>query len=219
MADRKVCVIGAGMDNWGVREASLVDLAQEAGQACFDDVPALKKEDVDGLLFASSYCGRCSFQVNAAPVMAERLGIKPTSICTRVDTLCAGGSSGIILAAGLIKAGLADVMMVAGGEKLESMPGHSVGVFSLKRGQAGDAEHNRRAGPAARDVTGSARQAGAMGVGLMDIIGEYIGGHAFDFSGVSADDQHGPAGIGGGDNNKTRVRRGLGGTGQYEQRQ
>jgi acetyl-CoA C-acetyltransferase len=106
------------MDVWGVREASLVDLAQEAAQDCYDDIPALKKEDIDGLLFASSYCGRSSFQVNAAPVMAERMGLKPTSICTRVDTLCAGGSSGIIMATGLIKSGMADVVMVAGGEKL-----------------------------------------------------------------------------------------------------
>jgi acetyl-CoA C-acetyltransferase len=118
MADRNVCIIGAGMDKWGVREASLVDLVQEAAQACFDDVPALKKEDIDGLLFASSYCGRSSFQVNAAPVIAERIGIKPTSICTRVDTLCAGGSAGIIMATGLIRSGMADVVMVTGGEKL-----------------------------------------------------------------------------------------------------
>lgn len=118
MAERKVCILGGGMSKWGVREASIVDMTQEAAKDCFDDIPALKREDVDGLLFASSYCGRRSFQVNAAPVMAERIGIKPTSMCTRVDTLCAGGSSGIILAAGLIKAGMADIMMVAGGEKL-----------------------------------------------------------------------------------------------------
>jgi len=118
MPDRNVCIIGGGMSKWGVREASIVDMTQEAAKDCFDDVPALKKEDVDGLLFASSHCGRRSFQVNAAPVMAERIGIKPTSMCTRVDTLCAGGSSGIILATGLIKAGMADIVMIAGGEKL-----------------------------------------------------------------------------------------------------
>jgi len=95
-----------------------VDLAQEAAQSCYDDIPALKKEDIDGFLFASSYCGRTSFQVNVAPVMAERIGLKPTSMCTRVDTLCAGGSSGIILATGLIRSGMADIVMVAGGEKL-----------------------------------------------------------------------------------------------------
>jgi acetyl-CoA C-acetyltransferase len=118
MAERKACIIAGGMDRWGVREASIVDLAQEAAQDCFDDIPALKKEDIDGFLFASSYCGRTSFQVNVAPVIAERIGLKPTSICARVDTLCAGGSSGIIMATGLIRSGMADVVMVAGGEKL-----------------------------------------------------------------------------------------------------
>jgi len=32
--------------------------------------PEIKRKDVDGFLFASSYCGRNPFQVNAAPVMA-----------------------------------------------------------------------------------------------------------------------------------------------------
>ncbi|MGQ9546910.1 MAG: thiolase family protein [Dehalococcoidia bacterium] len=118
MAGRDVCIIAGGMSRWGVREASIVDMAQEAAKECFDEVPALKKENIDGFLFASSYCGRTSFQVNIAPVIAERIGIKPTNMCTRVDTLCAGGSSGIILATGLIKSGIADIVMVAGGEKL-----------------------------------------------------------------------------------------------------
>jgi acetyl-CoA C-acetyltransferase len=118
MAERRVCILGGGMSKWGVRDASIIDMAQEAAQACYDDIPALKKEEIDGLLFASSYCGRTSFQVNIAPVIAERIGLKPTSICSRLDTLCAGGSSGIILATGMIKCGMADVVMVAGGEKL-----------------------------------------------------------------------------------------------------
>ncbi len=118
MAERKVCIIGGGMSQWGERKASLIDVVQEAAKDCFDDIPALKKTDVDGFLFASSYCGRNPFQVNAAPVMAERIGLKPSNMCTRLDTLCAGGSSGIILGTGLVKSGIADVVMVMGGEKL-----------------------------------------------------------------------------------------------------
>jgi len=118
MTGRDVCIIAGGMSRWGVREASIVDMAQEAAKDCFDNIPALKSKDIDGFLFASSFCGRISFQVNIAPVIAERIGIKPTNMCTRVDTLCAGGSSGIILATGLIRSGMADIVMVAGGEKL-----------------------------------------------------------------------------------------------------
>jgi acetyl-CoA C-acetyltransferase len=93
-------------------------MTQEAGKACMEDVPGLTPKDIDGFLFASSYAGRCSFQTNTAPVMAERLGLKPTSICARVDVLCAGGSTGILLAKGLVESGMADIVMVAGGEKL-----------------------------------------------------------------------------------------------------
>jgi acetyl-CoA C-acetyltransferase len=115
---RNACIIAAGMSKWGVREASLVDVFQEAGKACVEDLPGFNKNDIDGLLVATSYAGRCSFQVNTAPVVAERLGLKPTSICARVDVLCAGGSAGIILAKGLVESGMADCVMVAGGEKL-----------------------------------------------------------------------------------------------------
>jgi acetyl-CoA C-acetyltransferase len=115
---RKAVILGGGQCKWGVREAHFVDLFQEAAKACFDDIPALKPKDVDGLIVATSYAGRCSFQVNTAPVIAERLGMKPTSICTRCDTLCAGGSTAIILAKGLVESGNADIVAVTGGEKL-----------------------------------------------------------------------------------------------------
>ena len=118
MNKRNACIIAAGVSDFGERQAHFVDVFQEAAKRCFDDIPDLKPKDVDGILVATSLGGRTSSQINAAPVIAERLGIKPKSICTRLDTLCAGGSSGIILATGLVQSGIADVVMVAGGEKL-----------------------------------------------------------------------------------------------------
>lgn len=116
--ERNVCIIAGGMSQWGVREASLRDMFQEAGKACFEDNPAVTNKDIDGLIVASAYTERCSFQTHLAPLVAEYLGIKPKSICVRTELLCASGSSAIILAYGLIKSGIADVIMVAGGEKL-----------------------------------------------------------------------------------------------------
>ncbi len=118
MAQRNACLIAGGMSKWGVRSASLVDVSQEAAKACLDDIPGFSHKDIDGFLYATSFAGRCSFQTNPAPVMAERMGLRPTSICARVDVLCAGGSAGILLAKGLIESGMADIVMVAGGEKL-----------------------------------------------------------------------------------------------------
>jgi acetyl-CoA C-acetyltransferase len=106
------------MSKWGVRDGSQRDFFQEAAKACYDDSPQLNPKEIDGLLVASAYTERTSYQTHLAPMVAEYAGIKPKNICARVELLCASGSSAIILAFGLIKSGQADVVMVAGGEKL-----------------------------------------------------------------------------------------------------
>src|SRR3990172_1192585 len=116
--DRNVCVVAGGMSEWGVRDGSQRDFFQEAAKACYDDNPQLNPKDIDGLLVASAYTERTSYQTHLAPLVAEYVGIQPKNICARVELLCASGSSAIILAFGLIKSGQADVVMVAGGEKL-----------------------------------------------------------------------------------------------------
>ncbi|OPY13893.1 MAG: Acetyl-CoA acetyltransferase [Syntrophus sp. PtaB.Bin001] len=118
MTNRNACIIAGGMSRWGVRAASLIDMFQEAAKDCLDQIPNLKPSAIDGLIASSSYSGRCSFQVNLAPVIAERCGLKPTSVCARVDVLCAGGSASIMLAKALVESGNAEIVMVAGGEKL-----------------------------------------------------------------------------------------------------
>src|SRR3990172_10386297 len=91
-------ILGGGVSKFGVREAHLFDLVQEAAKACSNDIPALKPADIDGLLFCSTLAGRQSSALNTAPLVVQRLGLNPTSICTRLDTLCAGSNTGIILA-------------------------------------------------------------------------------------------------------------------------
>jgi acetyl-CoA C-acetyltransferase len=116
--ERNVCVIAGGMSKWGVREGSQRDFFQEAAKACYNDNPQLNPKDIDGLLVASAYTERTSYQTHLAPLVAEYAGIKPKNICARVELLCASGSSAIILAYGMIKSGQADIVLVAGGEKL-----------------------------------------------------------------------------------------------------
>ena len=69
---RNAVILGGGQSKWGVREAHLMDLFQEAGKACLDDIPGLKPLDIDGLIVATSYAGRCSFQVNVPPMPIEK---------------------------------------------------------------------------------------------------------------------------------------------------
>lgn len=113
---RKVCMIAGGQSEWGIRQASLRDMFQEAAKACFDDNKAITNKDVDGLIVSTVRNER--LQLHIAPLVAEHLGLKPKNICCNVEVLCASGSTAIILAYSMIKAGEADVVMVVGGEKL-----------------------------------------------------------------------------------------------------
>jgi acetyl-CoA C-acetyltransferase len=122
MAQRKNAVIlGGGVSKFGVRAASIWDMLQEATSAAAQDIPGLKPTDIDGLIIASTTAGRNSHALNTAPLVAHRLGIQPTSICVRVDTLCSGSNSAIILATGLVESGISEVVLVTGAEKL-NMP-------------------------------------------------------------------------------------------------
>jgi acetyl-CoA C-acetyltransferase len=119
MASRKNAVIvGGGISKFGVRQASMFDMIQEAAKACKDDIPGLSPKDIDGLIFASTMAGRHANALNTAPLVAHRLGLKPTSICVRVDTLCSGSNTAIILATGLVESGIAEVVLVTGAEKI-----------------------------------------------------------------------------------------------------
>ena len=89
MTEKKNAVIvGGGTSKFGVRAATIFDMLQEATNAMSRDIPALQPKDIDGLIFASTTAGRNSNSLNTAPIVAHRLGIKPKSICVRVDTLC-----------------------------------------------------------------------------------------------------------------------------------
>ena len=109
---RNACIVGGGTSKFGVRAATIFDMLQEAANAMSKDIPGLKPKDIDGLILASTTAGRNSNSLNTAPIVAHRLGVKPSSICVRVDTLCSGSNTAIILATGLIESGISDVVLV-----------------------------------------------------------------------------------------------------------
>ena len=81
MAQKKNAVIvGGGTSKFGVRQAHLLDMIQEAAKACSDDIPALKPADIDGLIVATTMAGRHSSALNTAPLVVHRLGLSPTSV-------------------------------------------------------------------------------------------------------------------------------------------
>jgi len=66
------------MSLWGRRSASLVDVVQEAGKACFDDIPGIKKKRRRRIFICFILLRKKSFSgQRRATVMAERIGINP----------------------------------------------------------------------------------------------------------------------------------------------
>ena len=120
---KKVALVGAGVTKFGVRKATYRDLIWEAGKACFDSLPAIKPRDLDGLVVGSVMPERTAFQSHIASLAAEALGIRPSTLSARTEHMCASGTVGIRYAYAFIAAGLADLVMVLGVEKLTQPSG------------------------------------------------------------------------------------------------
>jgi acetyl-CoA C-acetyltransferase len=120
---RRVAVVGAGVSRFGVRRASFRDLVWEAGKACFDSLPAVKPRDVQGLVVGTVMPERTAFQSHVSSLVAEALGVRPSTLSARTEHMCASGTVGIRYAYAFIAAGLADLVMVLGVEKLNQPSG------------------------------------------------------------------------------------------------
>ena len=124
MNRRDVEVVGGVTTPFGVRPTTWTELAQEVGAALFRAVPALRSEAVDSLFVGAAEPERFAFQSHAAPIVAEQMGLRPTRILQRTELACASGQSAIRSAYAAIAAGLSDVAVAVGLEKmnLPSMP-------------------------------------------------------------------------------------------------
>ncbi|WP_353739520.1 thiolase domain-containing protein [Archaeoglobus sp.] len=117
---RNVAIVGAGITNFGRREASWKDLVVEAGKALFDDVPNLDKKDVDSFFIGAAQPERWTYQTHVAPLAAELLGIKPRRVVARTESACASGQIAIRYAWLAVASGLSDVAVVVGVEKMNT---------------------------------------------------------------------------------------------------
>jgi acetyl-CoA acyltransferase len=114
----RVYVAGVGMTAFGlVPERSIKMLVRGAVTACLSDARAAV-EDVQALVFANVGQGVLEGQTGTPGQMALRpLGFQSVPIIN-VENACASGATALYLAAAQIRAGLADVALAVGAEKL-----------------------------------------------------------------------------------------------------
>lgn len=115
---RNVAIVGGATTKFGVRPATWSELCQEAGAALFRAVPNLDAQAVDSLFVGAAEPERLAFQSHVAPLAAELLGLRPTRILQRTELACASGQSAIRSAYAAIAAGLSDVAVAVGVEKM-----------------------------------------------------------------------------------------------------
>ena len=115
---RNVALVGGATIPWGVRRETWSELAQEIGGALFQSVPSLRPSDVDSLFLGAAEPERFAFQSHVAPLCAEQMGLTPHKILQRTELACASGQSAIRSAYAAIAAGLSDVAVAVGVEKM-----------------------------------------------------------------------------------------------------
>ncbi len=118
MPRRVALVAGGTSKKWGAYPGTLRDLVSEAGKASFDSNLNITPADMQGFVFCSVFPERSAFQSHTAPWAAELLGVTPTKLFCRVENMCGSGTVGIRTAYAAIAAGLADIIMVVGAEKM-----------------------------------------------------------------------------------------------------
>jgi len=130
---RNVAVVGAGITKFGRREASWKDMVQEAGKSVMKDVPKLDKSEIDSLFVGACMPERWAYQGQPAAVAAELLGLCPTRVIARTEQACASGQAAIRYAWLSIAAGVSDIAMVVGAEKmcLEDMNESNMTMMSV----------------------------------------------------------------------------------------
>jgi len=118
---RPVVVVGIGKTPFGVfPDRGLRSLGVEAGRRCLDDAGAAP-EQVEAF-YLGNFAGP-SFvgQNHLAPYVAGAMGITGVP-ATRLEAACASGGSAFFHAVSSVAAGLYDVVMVTGVEKMTSQP-------------------------------------------------------------------------------------------------
>ncbi|HEV2449763.1 MAG TPA: beta-ketoacyl synthase N-terminal-like domain-containing protein [Thermoplasmata archaeon] len=118
MSARPVALVGGATTPLGVRAATWSELVQEAGARLFAAIPGLSAGDVDSLFVGAAEPERFAFQSHVAPLAAELLGLRPNRILQRTELACASGQSAIRSAYAAIAAGLSDVAVALGVEKM-----------------------------------------------------------------------------------------------------
>jgi len=117
---RRVAVIGVGVTKFGKHDRSSGELFAEAAVDALADAQ-LPPSAVQALYYGNVVGGETEHQLHTGPQAASILGI-PTVPTTRFETACASSHAAFRHAVMEIAAGISDIVLVGGGERVLNVP-------------------------------------------------------------------------------------------------
>ena len=148
----RIAVIGMGCTRFGERwDRSAEDLMIDAASDAIASVPGLRKDDIEAYWVATLASGHSGLMLSRA--------LKVDRPVTRVENFCASGSEAFRNAAFAVAAGVYDVAMAVGVEKLKDS-GYSGLTLNAPPGDNTSAEISNPARAARRRATAVLEQVG-----------------------------------------------------------
>jgi acetyl-CoA C-acetyltransferase/acetyl-CoA acyltransferase len=117
---RRVAVIGVGVTRFGKHDRTSGELFAEAARQALGDAE-LSPRAVQALYYGNVVGGETEKQLHTGPQAASILGI-PAVPTTRFETACASSHAAFRHAVMEIAAGVSDVVLVGGGERVLNVP-------------------------------------------------------------------------------------------------
>ena len=117
---RRVAVIGVGITKFGKHDRSSGELFAEAAVDALADAQ-IPPSAVQALYYGNVVGGETEHQLHTGPQAASILGI-PTVPTTRFETACASSHAAFRHAVMEIAAGISDIVLVGGGERVLNVP-------------------------------------------------------------------------------------------------
>src|SRR6476619_2146722 len=117
---RRVAVIGVGVTKFGKHDRTSAELFAEAASEAILDA-GLAPSAIQALYFGNVTGGESERQLHMGPLAATLLGL-PTIPTTRIENACATSHAAFRHAVMEIGAGVSDVVLVGGAERILHVP-------------------------------------------------------------------------------------------------
>ncbi len=138
---REMVIVGAAETKFGRSESSYRELAVEAGRKAMEDA-GVDPGRIESLVLGSFSPGTFVKQEHVAPLVASELGLDHVP-STRTENACASGATAVMGGLMQIGAGMHDVVLVVGVEKMTATPtGEATSILA----EAADWESESKAG-------------------------------------------------------------------------